>query len=112
MCTRWKIWLACDHFDIRTDCCSAKTGIGIEDCKHYRLRTVEYPPPAGFQLPRFCPLMPNCPYSIRSGAWNCCECGKVMNTGGRCECVMIHGGVEIVCGHFCCHACPKGSYQL
>ncbi|OAA51804.1 hypothetical protein NOR_00397 [Metarhizium rileyi] len=111
MCTESHFLLQCEHSAATLYVCPNVPRGGPTQCKDYKVKQLKYPYPSGTKLPE-CPKHPCCPFEIRGGCWNCCWCGKVLNTTGRCGCRMVSSHHEYFCEHMCCDNCPKGSYAL
>ncbi|KAJ6441307.1 RAS small monomeric GTPase [Purpureocillium lavendulum] len=140
MCTEKRIFLACQHHATTCQPCSKMPSDGPPtSCVNFTRETVESPSSSGSStssnsssaVPPPCPLLPNCPYSLRDGRWNCCECGKVMNTAarfdvtsrrtepcndtefgdtrqGRTECPLEHCAFKSKGGRWVCCQCRQG----
>lgn len=109
MCTETTYTLRCEHVVTRTLYCSeapppSRPGKKRRTCKRVIRSSVPWPPPPERGTPVKCPL-PQCPFELRGGYWNCCWCGKEWNDQGRCSCIMLIDRQEYRCEHICCETC-------
>ncbi|OAQ66254.1 hypothetical protein VFPPC_07830 [Pochonia chlamydosporia 170] len=111
MCTETNYILRCEHVATGVDMCPENTRGVASLCKNYKLEELRYPFTLG-KNPPACPKSPACPFEVRGGYWNCCWCGKIWNTTGRCGCRMVAHDHEYFCEHICCDNCGKGSHLL